>query len=634
MTDPQGQAAAAQQAQEAAAARRLEEHAPEIEKAVAAVAEEGLAAANSPEHIERRLARVSQYRDDEERVLEKVINTADFLDIRYLEAGAAASRAVGRVVMRDGSGKRVGYGTGSLVSPRLLLTNHHVLGVGDLAASSQIEFNYQDGIDGQPLPSRVFPLDPETLFLADEGLDLALVAVRATAEELAEFGFNPLIGALGKALVGESVTIVQHPHGEKKQIALRENRIVALQELFMNYEADTEPGSSGSPVFNDQWEVVALHHASVRAPKGFTSSPVVNEGVRISRVVAFIQANRPAGTGGELVDELSGRERVEVPLLSPAAAPVEPAPAPSAPAAPAPSAPPADVDEAIAIDTDYRNRAGYDPEFLGGGELRVPLPELGETLLPDAALNREAAGEPRHVLPYHHFSVVLNARRRLAFYTAVNVDGLNGRRLRRETDEWRLDPRVADDEQTGEDVYARNPLDRGHLVRRLDPTWGATYAEAKRANDDTFHFTNCTPQHEDFNQGETLWAGLEDYILDHAQNHRFRACVFTGPVFAADDDEYRGVRLPREYWKVAVMVKRSGELSATGYLLSQESLLEGLEVDAEFSYGAYRTYQVPVSTIESITGLDFGPLRDADPLGRAEAAAVAREVAGAEDLVV
>jgi endonuclease G, mitochondrial len=194
--------------------------------------------------------------------------------------------------------------------------------------------------------------------------------------------------------------------------------------------------------------------------------------------------------------------------------------------------------------------------------MRAPLPVLSDELAPLAAVNSQATGDPRYVLPYHHFSVVLNKERRLAFYTAVNIDGASGMRLRREADRWSFDPRIPQDEQTGEEVYKKNPLDRGHLVRRLDPVWGPSATAAKTANDDTFHFTNCTPQHHDFNAGQTLWAGLEDYILDHADNLRFRVCVFTGPVFAADDDQYRGLQLPRQFWKVAAMIKQTGVRTA------------------------------------------------------------------------
>ena len=248
------------------------------------------------------------------------------------------------------------------------------------------------------------------------------------------------------------------------------------------------------------------------------------------------------------------------------------------------------------------------------------MPRLPGDLIPLASVNSLATHGPRHVLPYHHFSIIHSKERRLAFCTAVNIDGATGKRLKRATDRWSFDPRIPKEEQTGGEVYADNDLDLGHLVRRLDPTWGPTPAAAKLANDDTFHFTNCTPQHKDFNRTQLRWAGLEDYILDHADNLHFRVSVFTGPVFASDDHVFRGVQLPRQFWKVVVMVKTSGDLSATAYLVSQEALIKGLEVDLEeFDYGAYRTYQVPVRRIEELTRLSFGALHDADPLEHVEA---------------
>jgi endonuclease G len=282
------------------------------------------------------------------------------------------------------------------------------------------------------------------------------------------------------------------------------------------------------------------------------------------------------------------------------------------------SAPPAP--EAIAIDLDYSTRGGYDAAFLARP---LPLPALGT----------ETAAIASAELRYHHFSVVMHRPRALALYTAVNIDGDTARRPRRESDRWILDPRLPAGEQTGEAVYRDNPLDRGHLVRRLDPAWGSETL-AKAANDDTFHFTNATPQHHDFNAGSTLWAGLEGYVLDNADVADLAVSVLTGPILAEDDDPYRGVKLPRQFWKVVAMVKRSGELSATGYLLRQAALLDGLEAVEEFSYGAYRTFQVPVRRIAQLTGLGLDPHVAADPLERLEAAPLPRELLRPADLIL
>ncbi|MFC9556974.1 DNA/RNA non-specific endonuclease [Rhodococcus sp. NPDC056960] len=623
---------AERQRQHDAAELRARERAPERGEHVdALIGPGGIAAADTPERIAKRVDRLGRYYASGEwaadaipdQLLEKIVGTADYVGARYLEAGVAAARSVGRVNIRDARGVLQGYGTGFLVSPTLLLTNHHVLPDAGTARSSAIEFDYQDGVDGTPRPVQMFPLDPARFYLADRERDFALVAVGAEPGTLARFGFTPLIQAEGKAIIGEFVTIVQHPRGEKKQVALRENRIVDIPEKFLHYSADTEPGSSGSPVFNDQWEVVALHHASVRAPQHTEFGGFLNEGVRISRILEFVRAqNLPPHSRG-LVDELRTAERTE-PTSPPEAArdrevtvrvPLEitvrlgsiESVAAAQPAAP----------EAISIDPDYGTRTGYDANFL-----RVPLP------LPRPGVPAVASPE----LKYHHFSVVMHRERALALFTAVNIDGTQSQSPRRDSDRWILDPRLPADQQTGEEVYRDNPLDRGHLVRRLDPAWGPL---AKAANDDTFHFTNCTPQHHSFNAGQTLWLGLEDYVLKNADTADLAVSVVTGPVLAPDDPVYRGVSLPRQFWKAVAMVKQDGTLSVTGYLLSQAALLDEFAAgEEEFSYGAYRTFQVPVRRIAQLTGLDLGPYVAADPLERIEASSLPRELVRPQDLVL
>ncbi|MEA2687196.1 MAG: endonuclease mitochondrial [Actinomycetota bacterium] len=342
-----------------AAARRFEDRAPERRRKIDAL-NHGAAVADTPERLAMRSDRLRRYRAGEvlrsvpnaepapparsdgretialpDPMLERVINNPDFVDIRFLEAGVAAARAVGRVNIRNASGRVVGYGTASMVSNRLALTNHHVLPTTDVAQFSTIEFNYQDGVDGQPLQPRMFRLDPDRFYLADRDFDFAIVAVVADDGEWADFGFNRLIVAQGKSVVGEFVTIVQHPKGEKKQVSLRENRVVDVLDSFLHYETDTEPGSSGSPVFNDQWEVVALHHASVPAPDHAELGLIMNEGIRVSallRAACAASQSLPAEMK-DLFDGLVQDERTAVGMRSPTPAPA-PAPTPARPARP------------------------------------------------------------------------------------------------------------------------------------------------------------------------------------------------------------------------------------------------------------------------------------------------------------
>jgi endonuclease G len=143
-------------------------------------------------------------------------------------------------------------------------------------------------------------------------------------------------------------------------------------------------------------------------------------------------------------------------------------------------------------------------------------------------------------------------------------------------------------------------------VRRRDPVWGDA-ATAAQANLDTFSYVNAAPPAALFNQGELLWLGLEDHVLTHASTYRTRLSVFTAPVLADDDPVYRGVQVPRRFWKIAAWATAEGEgagLAATGYVLDQSDQLDGILLAQSRSAGVvvpplgpYLTYQVPVADI-------------------------------------
>lgn len=243
---------------------------------------------------------------------ERVVGDRDFLGIEFLETAMAVARFVGRVHICERPRVSLGFGSGFMVSPRLFLTNNHVLPSPEIARHSEVEFDYQKDRFGRPLPVVIHALDPEAFFLTDPRLDFTLVAVREKSHDglpLEKYAWIHLQAASGKALIGDSLNIIQHPHGEMKQLVLRSNKLVDTFSDFVHYEADTEPGSSGSPVFSDLWDVVALHHSGV--PKTNDQGQFIsvdgriwvngrddpnrlawvgNEGIRISSVVKFVEA--------------------------------------------------------------------------------------------------------------------------------------------------------------------------------------------------------------------------------------------------------------------------------------------------------------------------------------------------------
>ncbi len=239
---------------------------------------------------------------------------------------------------------------------------------------------------------------------------------------------------------------------------------------------------------------------------------------------------------------------------------------------------------------------GYESDFLGK---RLPLPR------PEREMRS---------LPYPRFTVLLDPERRLAAVTAVNIDGATLQDLPR-TGDWRLDDRLPADEQTGPEVYTRNDLDRGHLVRRRDPGWGPTQT-ARAASEATFFYPNAAPQAAGFNQSKELWLGLEDHVLAYAESTDQRLSVFTAPVLAESDPPYRGIRVPLRFWKVAAWQGPDG-LAAAGFVLDQSDLVDMRdETLAVPPLGTFRTFQVPIADIAALTGIDLGALVEADTLPR------------------
>jgi endonuclease G, mitochondrial len=573
--------------------------------------------------------------------------------------------------------------------------------------------------------------DPAPIALQE--LDFCLVAVAPQSSDrrrrVDEFGWLRLSGAPGKGVVGEYLTIIQHPAGERKQVCVRENKLLKYDESgnTLWYQTDTVAGSSGSPVFNQSWQVVAIHHSGIPETDaqghwltvdGRPWDPSMdetrvawkaNEGVRISRIIEYLRsraADHPLGRAvlehgdGSVVSALQPERRREearseyqdgeLRLTFPVQVAVRVGglglPVGATDGSARPTGPNALVSrprtrlelptgiETVTVDqTTYARRPGYDAGFLGDGRLRVPLPAV--TGASARQVPRFGRGGRDSELRYWNYSVVMNRGRRLAFFSAVNVDA----RQRpagagRDGDRWYVDSRIDEDAQLGAEFYGAQrdfeadrtatPFDRGHLTRRLDAQWGATPSDAKRSGDDSFHWTNCSPQHWKFNQGAKRWLGLEDYVVQGFAGRSGRACVINGPIFDApwstvgddgqlvvapggrseDDPTFGDVAIPKLFFKVVACATADDALAVAAFVMSQEDLLatvsrmRGLPRrppgdEERLTAAEARLFQTSVAHVAALTGLDSGPLVEADTFrGPEEAIAVPRPIERIEDV--
>jgi hypothetical protein len=257
--------------------------------------------------------------------LQRVINeTNSFLDVaKWRSALGVIEPRVCRITAHEGS---TALGTGFLVGPSAVLTNFHVIEPvlnGNLAAAglrAQFDYKVMPGA-AAPDQGRLIALAVGDGWLIDKSpyaeSDLTTgSATLPTAEEL-DYAILRLNSAIGSEPIGNTtaldpalrgwiditqsaktppeqdspVFIVQHPKGEPLKLALDTKSVIGFNQnkTRLRYRTNTEPGSSGSPVFNQNWELIALHHVGDPAYSEL-HKPEYNQGVPIGLIAKLLEA--------------------------------------------------------------------------------------------------------------------------------------------------------------------------------------------------------------------------------------------------------------------------------------------------------------------------------------------------------
>ena len=241
----------------------------------------------------------------------------------WLENAVKIEQAVCRIEIPLSTGASV-FGTGFLIAPDLVVTNFHVVAAvaateadpqypGPKAPANAVicRFDFRVMSNGSKSAGTVYRLAPDWQVLlspnncagkeptADE-LDCAVLRLARPAGTLAvgdhpdapgtrrgwiklpENGASPLAP-------GSPLFIVQHPQAEPIKLALDSDSVlwVNASHTRVRYRTNTKGGSSGSPCFDQNWNIAALHHAG---DPNFAHDH--NEGIPIETIVSFMKSKR------------------------------------------------------------------------------------------------------------------------------------------------------------------------------------------------------------------------------------------------------------------------------------------------------------------------------------------------------
>lgn len=245
--------------------------------------------------------------------------TVDFHDVVFVERSRKAANAVGRLLRGDQS-----IGTCFMISDRLLITNNHVIATETRAKECRAQFNFERDGNGGVRQVTTFELNPDAFFETDgrTHMDFSVIALGNPVGDgqltPADLGSCPISPAKNKHVIGTFVNIIQHPLGTHKKVVMRENLLIHRGRSVLLYTTDTGDGSSGSPVFNDKWQVVALHHTggisdAIQLDDGVELPNTVNEGVRASRIALELLRREPGLHDGkrELLRAAVNRDEID-----------------------------------------------------------------------------------------------------------------------------------------------------------------------------------------------------------------------------------------------------------------------------------------------------------------------------------
>jgi hypothetical protein len=233
--------------------------------------------------------------------LERILGADRFVSLTWYRTGLTRCRAVARIQ----TGDDLAVGTGFLVAgpdlhpdlpPLVVVTNGHVVPEYLDPGDAHVVFH---GLDDDPGRESRFRVARQCWYQpsAGRGLDTTILELDGYPPDVVP---TPLAKELPpRPLSHRRAYVIGHPGGSAQpQFSLQDNILLDYDNRVLHYRSPTEGGSSGSPVSDDEWRLIGLHHSGGTAMpqlNGAGGTYAANEGITIDAIRGGLALRPPEG---------------------------------------------------------------------------------------------------------------------------------------------------------------------------------------------------------------------------------------------------------------------------------------------------------------------------------------------------
>lgn len=245
-----------------------------------------------PTGLRFRIAGIMRYQDFPR--VESITRPSDIDEIAAVtDPGLkGVARAIAKLsFIKDGFQRTC---TGFMISENRMVTNHHCIADDPTCWSTLATFGYEYDDHWRKQPGT--EVRCERVAKASEVADLSIIVLEGHPGRSDEWGALSI--SPQQTILGLSASIIQHPSGETKKAVTKNCQVIIVsaenasgKAIDFAHTCDTETGSSGSPILDENFQVVGIHHLGFVSESQWSDKNRAVESSRLLELLSELDTN-------------------------------------------------------------------------------------------------------------------------------------------------------------------------------------------------------------------------------------------------------------------------------------------------------------------------------------------------------